>query len=108
MAFFVYILRCADGHYYVGHTDDLDRRMAQHSDGVASAFTAKRRPLTLLWASDFPSRETAFDLERKLKGWSRAKKEAFMRGDFGALPELSRNRQMGTASGDVHPSTSSG
>ena len=101
MAFYVYILRCADGRYYVGHTDDLDRRMAQHSDGVASAFTAKRRPLTLLWASDCPDREVAFALERQLKGWSRAKKEAFMRGDFEALPGLSRNRQK-------HPSTSSG
>lgn len=100
MAFYVYILRCADGRYYVGHTDDLDRRMAQHGDGTASAFTAKRRPLRLLWATDCPSRAAAFDLERQLKGWSRAKKEAFMRGDYDALPALSRSRN--------HPSTGSG
>jgi predicted GIY-YIG superfamily endonuclease len=92
MTFYVYILRCADGTYYTGHTDDLDARMAQHSDGVASAYTSKRRPLELLWATDCQSRAAAFDLERRLHGWSRAKKEALMRGDYDALPALSRNR----------------
>ncbi len=105
MPFHVYILECADGKYYVGHTDNLDYRMTQHSNGVGSAFTAKRRPLKLLWSADFQDRTAAFELERKLKGWSRAKKQALMRGDFDALPALSRNRQ---ARVGADPSTGSG
>ena len=91
MPFFVYILRCRDGSYYTGHTDDLDRRMAQHGDGTASAYTFKRRPVELLWATDCQSRDEAFWLEKRIQGWSRAKKEALMRGDFAALPALSRS-----------------
>lgn len=100
MAFYVYILRCADGSYYTGHTDDLDRRMADHGRGAGCAYTAKRLPLQLLWATDCQTREEAFELEKRIQGWSRAKKEALMRGDYAALPGLSRSRS--------HPSTSSG
>jgi predicted GIY-YIG superfamily endonuclease len=92
MPFYVYILECADSTYYTGHTDDLDRRMAQHGDGMGSRYTAKRRPLRLLWATDCQTREEAWELERRLHGWSRAKKEALMRGDFEALPGLARSR----------------
>ena len=92
MPFYVYILRCSDGSYYTGHTDNLDVRMSQHSDGVASRYTSKRRPLELLWATDCQTREEAFELERQLHGWSRAKKEALMRGDFDALPALAKGR----------------
>lgn len=93
MPFYVYILGCSDSTYYTGHTDDLDVRMAQHGDGTASRYTSKRRPLQLLWATDCQTREQAWELERRIHGWSRAKKEALMRGDFAALPALSRNRQ---------------
>lgn len=104
MPFYVYILSCADGSYYTGHTDNLDQRMAQHGDGTGCAYTSKRRPLQLLWATDCQTRTEAFDLERRLHGWSRAKKEALMRGDFAALPGLARNRQRRIAD----PSTGSG
>jgi predicted GIY-YIG superfamily endonuclease len=92
MPFYVYILQCADGTYYTGHTDDLDQRMAQHADGTASKYTSKRRPLNLLWATDCQTREQAFELEKQLQGWSRAKKQALMRGDLEVLPGLSLNR----------------
>jgi predicted GIY-YIG superfamily endonuclease len=92
MPFYVYILECADGTYYTGHTDDLDARMAQHGDGRGCRYTAKRRPLKLLWATDCQSREQAFELEKQVQGWSRAKKRALMRGDFNALPALSRSK----------------
>ena len=104
MPFYVYILSCADGSYYTGHTDNLDQRMAQHGDGTGCAYTSKRRPLQLLWATDCQKRTEAFDLERRLHGWSRAKKEALMRGDFAALPGLACNRQRRIAD----PSTGSG
>jgi predicted GIY-YIG superfamily endonuclease len=92
MPFYVYVLRCSDGTYYTGHTDDPDNRMAQHGRGEGSKYTAKRRPLELIWMADFQTRSEAFELERRLHGWSRAKKEALMRGDFEALPGLSLNR----------------
>ncbi len=65
--------------------------MAAHQDGTGSAYTAKRRPLRLIWATDFQDRDAAFFLERQLKGWSRAKKEAFMREDWSALPILAKS-----------------
>jgi putative endonuclease len=92
MPFYVYILECSDGTYYTGHTDNLDQRMAQHGDGMGSRYTAKRRPLKLLWATDCQTREEAWELEQRLHGWSRAKKEALMRCDFGALPALSKSK----------------
>ena len=91
MPFYVYILQCSDGSYYTGHTDDLDNRMAQHGGGEGGRYTAKRRPLNLLWATDFQTRNEAFEAEKQIQGWSRAKKETLMRGDFAALPELSRS-----------------
>jgi predicted GIY-YIG superfamily endonuclease len=93
MPFYVYILECSDGTYYTGHTDDLDRRMAQHGRGEGSKYTTNRRPLELAWIADFQTRSEAFELERRMHGWSRAKKEALMRGEFDALPGLSLNRE---------------
>jgi alanine racemase len=92
MPFWTYILECADGSYYVGHTDDLDARMAQHNLGVGSKYTARRRPVRLCWTQDHQTRDDAFRLEHQLKGRSRAKKEAVMRGNWQALPDLSRAR----------------
>ena len=90
--FWTYLLRCADGSYYAGHTDDIDIRIGQHHDGSLGGYTAKRRPVELVWSDRFPDLDSAFAAERQIKGWSRAKKEALMRGDFDALPGLSLNR----------------
>ncbi|HEX8225495.1 MAG TPA: TrmJ/YjtD family RNA methyltransferase [Allosphingosinicella sp.] len=92
MDFYVYLLRCSDGHYYAGHTDDLDSRVAQHQSGAIPGYTQKRRPVQLIWADRFPDRDSAFAAERQIKGWSRAKKEALVRGDFEALRELARRK----------------
>lgn len=108
MAFWTYILRCADGTYYVGHTDDIDYRMAQHESGAIGGYTAKRRPVTYLWSEQFPTRDEAFAAERKLKGWSRAKKEALMAGDWKLVSQLARNRQGRSLASAPHPSTGSG
>ncbi|MFC0206085.1 GIY-YIG nuclease family protein [Novosphingobium soli] len=102
MAFHTYILRCGDGSYYVGHTDDLDRRIAQHRTGALGGYTARQRPVTLLWAQEFQTRDEAFAAERKLKGWSRAKKEAMMAGDWALVRQLARSAP------HDGPSTSSG
>ncbi|HEX3140139.1 MAG TPA: GIY-YIG nuclease family protein [Rhizobacter sp.] len=85
MSFFTYMLRCADDSYYVGHTDDLDQRIAQHHAGEYPGYTRQRRPVTLVWSQDFSSRDEAFAAERQIKGWARAKKEALIRSDWKAL-----------------------
>ena len=89
--FFTYILQCRDGLYYTGQTDDLETRIAQHHSGhFPNCFTFSRRPLELLWVSEFPSRYEALEAERKLKGWSRLKKEALIRGDWDAVQSLAK------------------
>ena len=92
----VYILRCADGKYYVGSTrGSLDQRFNEHNAGRFNGFTAKRLPVQLVYAESFDRITDAIAAERKLKGWSREKKEALMRGDFDLLRVLSRGRKAG-------------
>ena len=90
MAFYVYILRCADGSYYVGHTDDLEKRVSEHRAGFIPGYTHTRRPVALVFAAQFPSREQALQRERQIKGWSRAKKEALIKGNWERLRRLTR------------------
>lgn len=93
MPFHAYLLRCNDGSYYAGHTDNLEQRMAQHDTGALGGYTAARRPVRLVWSACFPTREEAFAAERRIKGWSRAKKEALIAADWERLRTLSRARQ---------------
>jgi len=90
MAFWCYILRCADGKYYTGHTDDLERRIAEHHHGGFCNFTSRRRPVTLIWATDFPTRYEALSAELVVKKWSRAKKEALAASDWDRLSFFAR------------------
>jgi len=90
MTFYVYVLRCVDGSYYVGHTDHLERRLAAHQSGKIGGYTYYRRPVQLVFHEAFPSREDAFLRERQIKGWSREKKEALIKGDWKRLERLSR------------------
>lgn len=87
--FFSYILECADGSFYVGRTDDLERRVSQHQTGIGGDWTAARLPVKLVWSQEFTTREEAKESERRLKGWSRAKKTALIRGEFDLLRSLS-------------------
>lgn len=93
MAFYVYLLRCADGSYYVGQTDGLTKRLAEHEAGEGSAWTARRLPVELVWSEAFGTRDEAREAERQIKGWSRAKKKALVRGDWDAISLLARNQQ---------------
>ena len=92
MAFYVYILRCSDGSYYTGHTDNPEARLAAHQRGEIPGYTASRRPVALVFIERLHSRQDAFDRERQIKGWSRAKKEALIEGDWDRLVKLSRSR----------------
>ena len=92
MAAWTYILKCSDGSYYTGCTTHLDQRIGQHQAGEHDGYTARRRPIEMVWAEEFQTIDQAIAVERQLKGWSRAKKDALIRGDFEALPELSRSK----------------
>ena len=87
-----YILRCADGSYYVGSTRNLAARLHQHQSGTGSAYTRNRRPVELVWCYKFASVVDAFAAEKKIQNWSRAKREALIRGDVDALPALAKKR----------------
>ena len=92
MSFWVYMLRCGDGSYYTGHTDDLEYRLHQHQAGTFGGYTLFRKPLSLVYSCSFPSREEALEAEQQIKGWSRKKKEAMLREDWAAVNRLSRGK----------------
>ncbi len=87
----VYILECSDKSYYVGSTSNLEQRIAQHNAAIFGGYTTSRRPVKLLWSQEFSEIRYAIEAERKIKKWTRAKKEALMRGDFETLHELSKS-----------------
>jgi putative endonuclease len=93
MSFWAYMLHCTDRSFYVGHTDDLEHRMAQHQHGQIEGYTATRVPVTLVWSGEFPSRYEALEVERQIKDWSRAKKMALIRGDWNLVSDLARNSE---------------
>ena len=84
----VYILKCSDGSYYTGKTQNLEIRLAAHQQGTFKGYTFKRRPLKLVFSQGFPTFYEAISAERQVKGWSRAKKEALIKGDFDLLHNL--------------------
>ncbi len=88
---YVYILQCRDNSYYVGSTVDLAHRLSHHQAGTYGGYTSKRLPVTLLWSQEVPTDNDAFLLERKLKGWSRVKKEALIREDFHKIHRIVHN-----------------
>ena len=94
MGAFVYILRCADGSYYVGSAtgDDLTLRIAQHNSGYYGGYTSTRRPVQLVWSDHFDRITDAIATERQLKGWSRAKKDALIRGDWTSVQRFAKRR----------------
>ena len=90
MHFWVYLLRCGDGSYYAGHTDNLESRLGQHQQGLGCDWTARRRPVELVWSAEAPTREEALAFERQIKRWTRAKKEALIAGDWDRIGWLAR------------------
>ncbi|WP_427968517.1 Mov34/MPN/PAD-1 family protein [Altererythrobacter sp.] len=100
MTFWAYILHCRGGVFYTGHTDDLELRVAQHQSCSVPGFTSKYLPVELVWSQEFSARDEALEAERQIKGWSRKKKLALIRGDWEAIARLARSKS--------GPSTSSG
>ena len=100
MPFHAYMLHCNGGTFYTGHTDNLEARLAQHERGEVRGYTHDHLPVVLVWAQDFGSRLEALEAERKIKGWSRAKKLALIHGDWAAISAHAKKKDS--------PSTSSG
>ncbi|MFL6752533.1 MAG: GIY-YIG nuclease family protein [Sphingomicrobium sp.] len=90
MHFWVYLLRCSDGSYYAGHSDNLEGRLWQHQQGIGCDWTRRRRPVELVWSEAVPTREEALAFERRIKGWTRAKKEALIARDWNRIGWLAR------------------
>jgi predicted GIY-YIG superfamily endonuclease len=93
MAFWVYMLQCVDQSYYVGHTNDLEKRILEHQTGDLDGYTATRRPVRVVFTQELPSREEALAAELQIKGWSRKKKQALIRRDWSDISRLARRRQ---------------
>ncbi len=89
--YFVYILKCSDNSYYVGFTSNLSRRINEHQTGkYKNSYTFKRRPIVLVFHTQFNNALVAIAKEKQIKKWSRVKKEALINNRFEELPNLSK------------------
>ncbi len=86
---FVYILKCSDGSFYTGVTNDLERRLSEHTASNARSYVASRKPIALVWVSDEMNIQDAILLEKQIKGWRRDKKIALINNQCELLPGLS-------------------
>ena len=92
MPFWVYILKCGDGSYYTGHMDNLEYRVAMHQEGRIDGYTKSRYPVLLVFSDQFGTRLEALEMEQRIKGWSRKKKEAMMGGDWKEVSRLAESK----------------
>jgi putative endonuclease len=91
-SYYVYILKCSDGSYYTGVTNNIEKRLAEHnSDNSVTSYTFKRRPVELVYCQEFNDIKQAIELEKQIKGWSRRKKEALINEDWEKLKLYSKN-----------------
>ena len=89
---YVYILECSDLSYYIGVSNNLERRFQEHILGLnRNCYTFTRRPLMLVFSGIFSDPKSAIEFEKKIKGWSRVKKKALIEGKFELLPALSQS-----------------
>ena len=90
--YWVYIIRCADGSYYIGSTGDLEKRLRAHEEGRAATYTARRRPLKLAYSEKHENMEAARRRELQIKRWTRKKKEALISGNMENLKSMAKKR----------------
>ena len=88
---YLYILLCADGSFYTGSTNNLEKRMIEHQNGEAANHTRKRLPVELVYTEEFDRIDEAYYRERQIHGWSHAKKEALIEGRNEDLPGLAKS-----------------
>ena len=89
----VYIVNCKDDSYYTGVTNNVERRIVEHNSGLdKKSYTYSRRPVKLVYSQEFSDPNEAIRFEKQVKGWSRAKKEALIEGNFEKLVRLSNRK----------------
>lgn len=89
--YYVYILLCSDGTFYTGMTNNIERRFAEHEAGInEDAYTFSRRPVELVWGEKYPAPRFAYQVERKIKKWSVAKKKALIEERWDDLKNYAR------------------
>lgn len=94
MPYAIYILKCSDDTYYTGLTKDLDGRVLEHQTGaIPGSYTFGRRPVKLIWSIVTESYQEAFQWEHQIKGWSRSKKAALIRGDIDSIHEIVKSER---------------
>jgi len=103
MNLYVYIVECSDGSFYAGVTNDVDHRFSEHNEGLSKkAYTYRKRPVKLEYHEVFTDPNYAIAVEKQIKGWSRKKKIALIKGEWEKLPELSRSKSAAhTSTGSV-------
>ena len=90
---YIYILKCSDSTYYTAVTSNLTQRMFQHNSGFyPDCYTFSRRPVALVFYAEFTDINIAIEKEKQIKKWSKAKKEALIKGDYDSLPNLARKK----------------
>ena len=92
--YFVYIVKYSDKSYYTGVSSNLERRINDHNSGRFTGYTSKRLPVKLVYSQRFTDINDAIRAEKQIKGWSRAKKEVLIQGDFKLLKQLSRSKNI--------------
>ena len=96
MAHYVYLLRCADNSLYVGETSNLEMRERDHKERRGGTYTAKRRPVHIVYAEQYSSRQDALKRERQIKRWSSHKKELLVSGNVADLSGISNRARVRT------------
>jgi predicted GIY-YIG superfamily endonuclease len=90
--FYIYILKCSDSSYYIGHTDNIEKRIAEHSANEYDCYTSDKLPVEVVYVQPFGSRNEALASERQLKKWSRKKKEALIQENWSDLSLLAKKK----------------
>ena len=89
---YMYILECSDGTYYTGNTWNLEKRLAEHNEGLGASYSAKRLPVKLVYSQEFQRIDEAFKREKQVQNWSHAKKKSLIEGRLGDLHDLAECR----------------
>lgn len=94
---YMYILKCSDGSYYTGSTQDLEKRLCQHQNGEGAEYTKTRLPVELAYFEEYQRIDAAFCREKQIQGWTRKKKEALISGRFDMLKVFAKNHSASSA-----------
>lgn len=99
MLYYVYILKCSDNSYYIGVTNNLERRVYEHNIGLVKGYTYNKRPLKLVYSQVFYSIKDAIAFKKQIKGWRREKKEALISNSIDKLKESAKSYKSYPSSG---------